>query len=311
MTENCTIIAIARNEGLFLVEWVAHHLALGFDHIVIATNDCEDGSDELLNAISSHFPVSYIDNSGASKNLTVQQRGNRLCLEHSVVQESDWVLHIDIDEFLNIRSETGEIKPFLKQHRDADAIALLWKIFGDNGRLHWDGGFVTDAFWSCEANIPFGQGHKTIFRPDVFQGLTPHMPKAPRKPANELNVVNSCGEKLPVDRHYLKRGSAYQLDQELLTWENAYINHYMIKSHDLSRMKLLRGDANGRAVAKRKPGTPEFEYYNRNDVSDVTIQETRNLRLEVYHMMMAVPEIARLHLGCFKWFINMREVRSL
>jgi hypothetical protein len=30
--------------GIFLVEWVAHHLGIDFGHIVVAKNDCEDGS---------------------------------------------------------------------------------------------------------------------------------------------------------------------------------------------------------------------------------------------------------------------------
>ena len=130
MSEDCTIIAVAKNEGMFLIEWIAHHLALGFDHIVVATNDCEDGSDKLLDAISIDFPVVHLDNSNVVTGCTIQKRGNRMCLNHKVVQESDWTLNIDIDEFLNIRSAMAQIKTFLKQYHDADAIALLWKLFG-------------------------------------------------------------------------------------------------------------------------------------------------------------------------------------
>ncbi len=37
-----TVITTMKNEGAFLLEWVAHHKALGFDHLVICTNDCDD-----------------------------------------------------------------------------------------------------------------------------------------------------------------------------------------------------------------------------------------------------------------------------
>ena len=37
-----------RDEGLVILEWVAHYRALGFDTIVVYTNDNTDGSDDLL-----------------------------------------------------------------------------------------------------------------------------------------------------------------------------------------------------------------------------------------------------------------------
>ncbi|MBL4751427.1 MAG: glycosyltransferase family 2 protein [Amylibacter sp.] len=40
-----------KNEGPYLLEWVAHHKALGFDHIVVCTNDCEDFTVEILKCL--------------------------------------------------------------------------------------------------------------------------------------------------------------------------------------------------------------------------------------------------------------------
>src|SRR5699024_4672828 len=37
-----------RDEGPFALEFVAHHRAIGFDRIFIASNDCRDGTDLLL-----------------------------------------------------------------------------------------------------------------------------------------------------------------------------------------------------------------------------------------------------------------------
>ena len=61
------IVACMRNEALFTVEWVAHHLAVGFDKIVIFTNDCDDGTDLLLSALQrGGAPVLHLDNPGPS-----------------------------------------------------------------------------------------------------------------------------------------------------------------------------------------------------------------------------------------------------
>jgi hypothetical protein len=307
MPSKYTVMAIAKNEGLFLVEWVAHHLAIGFQEILIATNDCEDGSDNLIDLMSCHFPVTRIENSEPLAELTVQQRGNRRCLEHTKARDASWVMHIDIDEFLNIRNSTGRIEDFLAAFEQDDAVAIAWRIFGDGGRRNWAGGMVTDAFCQCERAISIGCGHKSIFRPDVFGETTPHMPKDPKKSPEELRVVNAIGQRLDVQRHYKSRGTAYILPLELLTWEGACINHYMIKSWDLSYLKLIRGDANGRGVKKRIVGNPEFERHNRNEAMDLSIWESQARRLEMFDRIMSHPEIVRQHHACTRWFFEAKE----
>lgn len=52
-------VACMRDEALFVVEWVAHHLAAGFDRIIVYTNDCSDGTDKLLEAMSRFMPVEH------------------------------------------------------------------------------------------------------------------------------------------------------------------------------------------------------------------------------------------------------------
>ncbi|MFD1808677.1 glycosyltransferase family 2 protein [Gemmobacter lanyuensis] len=52
-TDIFTVITTMKNEGPFLLEWVAHHKALGFDHLVICTNDCEDTTTEMVVRLQS------------------------------------------------------------------------------------------------------------------------------------------------------------------------------------------------------------------------------------------------------------------
>lgn len=37
------LMSCVKDEGPFVVEFVAHHLVLGFDRIMMASNDCSDG----------------------------------------------------------------------------------------------------------------------------------------------------------------------------------------------------------------------------------------------------------------------------
>ena len=49
-----------RNEGLYLVEWLAYHRQLGVDAFFIYANDNDDGSDALLAALSRAGVVNWI-----------------------------------------------------------------------------------------------------------------------------------------------------------------------------------------------------------------------------------------------------------
>lgn len=42
MSHQSMIVTMMKNEGPYIVEWVAHHLAVGFDRFLVFTNDCDD-----------------------------------------------------------------------------------------------------------------------------------------------------------------------------------------------------------------------------------------------------------------------------
>ena len=44
-------ILCVRNQAAFLLEWLAHHRAVGFDKFLIFSNDCQDGTDTLLDRL--------------------------------------------------------------------------------------------------------------------------------------------------------------------------------------------------------------------------------------------------------------------
>ncbi|WP_438960477.1 glycosyltransferase family 2 protein [Nereida sp.] len=45
---NILAITCVKNEGPYLVDWLAHLRAIGVDHVLAFSNDCEDGTDQLL-----------------------------------------------------------------------------------------------------------------------------------------------------------------------------------------------------------------------------------------------------------------------
>jgi hypothetical protein len=95
----CALVASVRNEGPFLIEWLAYNRALGIKDIYIYTNDNTDGSSELLKRLAEHGVIKLILN---ETSLTVNPQVK--AYEHSLLllpelRKFEWVLYLDADEF--------------------------------------------------------------------------------------------------------------------------------------------------------------------------------------------------------------------
>ncbi|MFN4129742.1 MAG: glycosyltransferase family 2 protein, partial [Paracoccaceae bacterium] len=47
------IVTTMKNEGPFILEWIAYHRAIGVDDFLIYTNDCTDGTDTMLDLLQA------------------------------------------------------------------------------------------------------------------------------------------------------------------------------------------------------------------------------------------------------------------
>ncbi len=54
MAEKRLIITCMKNEAPFILEWVAYHRSIGFTDFLVFTNDCDDGTVELLDTLAKH-----------------------------------------------------------------------------------------------------------------------------------------------------------------------------------------------------------------------------------------------------------------
>lgn len=127
------VISCQRNEALWLCEWVAFHRSIGFDKIFVASNDCTDGSDLILDRLEALGEVIHIRHS-PPEGIAPQVAGCGLLLDHPAMEDVEWALHIDTDEFLNVTCGLGKIHDLLAAVSDADCIAIAWRMFGTKGQ---------------------------------------------------------------------------------------------------------------------------------------------------------------------------------
>ena len=96
-------ILTVKNEGAFLLEWLAHHRAVGFDDFLVYSNDCSDGTDLMLDRLAAMGWLTHVRNDGPHPQ-GPQWAALKAADRHPAKAAADWVLFIDIDEFVNIHA---------------------------------------------------------------------------------------------------------------------------------------------------------------------------------------------------------------
>ena len=128
-----TAVLCVRNEGAFLLDWLAHHLACGVTHVVALSNDCQDGTDLMLDRLAQAGLVTHIRNEGPHDKGGIQFSRLKLADRAQAVQQADWLLALDIDEFVNVHVGARTLPDLIGALPGASAITLTWRLFGNCG----------------------------------------------------------------------------------------------------------------------------------------------------------------------------------
>ena len=112
------------------MEWIAHHQAAGVTDFLIYSNDCDDGTGEMLDALAAAGEIVHLPQTKTGSQ-SIQWQALRDAWKHPLRKEADWILVSDVDEFLNIHVAGHQISDLLKAlPDDTDAVALPWRLFG-------------------------------------------------------------------------------------------------------------------------------------------------------------------------------------
>ena len=263
------LAAAMRNEGPYLLEWLAYHRVIGFEHVIIVTNDCTDGSDRLLDALAARGLVTHLSQT-VPEGAAPQEGAMRLVFAHLAATEgAEWLCHIDSDEFLNIRAGQGRLDDLFAAAGPADVIALPWFFFGTSGHRARTLP-ILPQFTACAASLPAVQTKfKSLFRFAKFTHAHDHRPTGPR--SNEICVKSAAGERLVSNLHGSVKRAKYQPFDKAVAPEVAVLNHYATRAEEDFLMKNLRGDGQGPLKTKYHLGSKWFQIANQNAAQDHSI----------------------------------------
>lgn len=293
------IAACMKDEAPYVVEWIAYHRAVGFDTFLIYTNNCSDGTDALLDRLDALGVVHHRRNDHWSGN-SPQQFALDAAVEDPVLTAADWIAHIDVDEFVNIRCGNGTLDDLFARVPDATNVAMTWRLFGHNGVTRFEDRFVTGQFDTCAPkHCPkphTAWGFKTLFRnTGVYAKLSCHRPNQPDEARlAEIAWVNGSGE--PMGREVVKAG--WRNSKRSVGYDLVQLNHYALRSAESYLIKRQRGRA---LHVDRAIGLNYWIRMDWCDFRDVTIQRNLpRLRAE-YDRLMTDPDLRALHLAAVAW----------
>ncbi len=124
-----TVCCIAKNEHPYIEEWVAHHLLVGAERIVVFDNESEPSLQRVLRKYIDHGLVVVHDIFGVGQQLSAYDRA----LEF-YGPSSRWIAFIDVDEFL-IPKTHSDVRFILTDYEDYGALGIHWVEFGSSGHL--------------------------------------------------------------------------------------------------------------------------------------------------------------------------------
>ena len=299
-TSGTVLIGCMKNEGPFLLEWIAYHQSIGVHHFVIYTNGCEDGTDRMLEALAKTGLVTHVDNNDWQRR-SPQQWALNQSLKLKVVKRADWLIHMDADEFINIRFGNGTLPELYERlPKGVTNIAMTWRQFGSAGVRTYEDRPILAQFDRCAPSyLPkphTAWGFKTATKNIRAYGkLSCHRPnKLGEAKAGRVLWVNGSGQ--DITEKVAQKG--WRSDIKTIGYDLVQLNHYALRSAQSFLVKRQRGRA---LHVDRSIGRNYWVRMDWNQHRDVTIQRNLGRLAVAMDALMAIPGVAQLHAEAVAW----------
>ena len=262
MIKTC-ICAIAKNENHYIREWVEHYYKLKFSNIILYDNNDINGErfDDVINDYIKNGFVKTINVRGKkyydsiNKNLQVDIYNEAYKLYSNLY---DWIMFIDIDEFLILYDKVNDISDFLNQEKfkQFNTIKISWKYFDDNDLIDTVNDYsCKERFTRANELIPYENLlGKCIIKTNIQNVLfnCAHLFENPKFSGIEYNVDNvkicdALGN--PASLNSVRVHD----DRNIMVHECAVLNHYRYKTiKEYIEIKVKRGWADKLAATQSK-----------------------------------------------------------
>jgi len=295
-----TAVTCVKNEGPFLLEWIAFHQSIGVTDFLFYSNDCDDGTDILLDELAELGHVTHLPNPAEGRNY--QMEALKDAKGQDIVRDADWVWIADVDEFPNIHVGDHSFAALIDACGDPQTISLNFQFFANNDVDAYADRPVIEQFtyshnpdlWCGEAAIEvkslvrqdfplhYYGAHRPFFKPSVKRGKRPSWTDGAGRDVPHRFLVAANPRRI---RRFPAEGARVF----------ATLNHYALRSLDSYLVKNDRGDVN-----RENRAFDDTYWRERNDPAweDTSIQRYLPAVTKQIAKLKSQARIGALHDAC-------------
>jgi len=258
-------VSLFKNETAILKEWLDHYINEGVDTFFLTDNGSTDNYMPILEPYLKTGQV--VLNVNPKKYAQVEHLNFFL----KDAQKYDWVIVIDLDEFIYARRGYKTIKDYLKEvNPDVKKIHVPWKLYGSSGNV------------KQPKSVIQGFVHRRKYPDDLnhisaYKSLVDKKTIVRGKDVVRLDLHNSMVKDEPVvifpnNESYNNRDYYMWVTEKMLNESYLHLNHYRIQSVEAFKKKQTRGDAH----TKKGNGYRTRKYFKFFDFKDKFDTELKN-----------------------------------
>ncbi|MCF6445476.1 glycosyltransferase family 2 protein [Nereida sp. MMG025] len=232
-------ITCVKNEGPYLLDWLAHARALGVSEFLVFSNDCDDGTDILLDEIAKDGWLTHVRHVRTGDK-TIQFQALKAARKQAAYERADWIMFIDVDEYICLAPPLNALPDLIAACGAAEAITLPWRLFGNADQHHASDAAVTTRF-TCAASraipLPLAHFFKTLFKRTAFREAGVHRPK----PLKDHIARWADAGGAPLPDSFATQANRINLFGHLPEEPLVQLNHYSLRSTEEFVLKTQRG----------------------------------------------------------------------
>lgn len=295
-----------KNEGPYVLEWIAHYLSIGVGHFLIVSNDCDDNTDRILDRMNELGHVTHVPN---PKPL-MRGKGNwqvlalRYARMFNVYRDATWIMNCDADELLQINTGDGTLDAYFAAAGDTDVVSFTSVPYNSNGVKEIVDTPVAAQFTEMNkaysladrSDLEVAQDRrflnavKSIYRNAVrFDLRRNHRPL--RADFSTSGHIWRDGSGQVIEAAFTDGKSKAR--SAIVTTDLAQLNHYAIRSAAAFLVKVDRGDAAG--TDRLDHAVKYWTNYNTPGDTDTRYATQTPQSREIYEDFLADPELGPLH----------------